>query len=73
MLPKKHTPDYEKQIADTLQELKKDSTLSVMRTVGCYGLLPSTLRDRVKRRQNPRTVHQHKCLFSPQQKVALVK
>lgn len=60
-------------MADALQELKRDSTLSVTRTAGRYGLPPSTLRDRVKGRQNPRAAHQHECLLSPQQEVALAK
>jgi hypothetical protein len=68
------SPNYEQHLQDTLEDLKKDPTLSISIAAGCRGVKESTLRDRMnKGRQNPMSVHTYEYLLLPAQMDALVK
>src|SRR5436190_21862652 len=67
-------PNYEQNLLDTLEDLKKDPTLSIARAADRRAVPASTLRDRKnKGRQTPKLAHTHKCLLSLAQEDVLVK
>ena len=67
-------PNYEQNLLDALEDLRKDPTLSIARAAGRRAVPASTLRDRKnKERQTPKLVHTHECLLSPAQEDVLVK
>src|SRR3954447_20344884 len=66
-------PNYEQNLLDALEDLKKDPTLSIARAAGRRAVPASTLRDRKnKGRQTPKLAHTHEYLLSTQEDV-LVK
>src|SRR5437667_4361884 len=74
-MPKKVlSPNYEQNLLDALEDLKKDSTLSITKAADQKAVPVSTLRDKKnKRRQTPKLVHTYKYLLSPAQENVLVK
>jgi len=67
-------PNYEQNLLDALEDLRKDPTLSIARAAGRRAVPASTLRDRKnKGRQTPKLAHTHECLLSPAQEDVLVK
>ena len=74
MSKRNHPLNYEKCLLEALQDLEKDPTLSIAKAVGHRGVPATTVRDRKnKGAQNPKSAHQHECLFSSAQEDVLVK
>ena len=67
-------PNYEQNLLDALEDLRKDPTLSIARAASQKAVPASTLRDRKnKGRQTLKLVHTHECLLLPAQEDVLVK
>ena len=68
------SPNYEQNLLDALEDLRKDPTLSIARAAGQRAVPVSSLRDRKnKGRQTPKLAYTHKYLLSPAQEDVLVK
>src|SRR5438876_10303765 len=67
-------PNYEQNLLDALEDLRKDPTLSIARAASQRAVPASTLRDRKnKGRQTPKLAYTHKCLLLSVQENVLVK
>src|SRR5947199_9049197 len=67
-------PNYEQNLLDALEDLRKDPTLSIARAAGRRAVPASTLRDKKnKGRQTPKLIHTHECLLLPAQEDVRVK
>jgi hypothetical protein len=66
MLKRTQSPNYEQNLQDALEDLRKDPTLLIAREASRRGIKESTLRDRKnKEHQNSMSAHSHKYLLSP--------
>jgi len=67
-------PNYEQNLLDALEDLRKDPTLSIARAAGRRVVPASTLRDRKnKERQTSKLAHTYKYLLLLAQEDVLVK
>ena len=74
MLKRVLPPNYEQNLLDALEDLRKDPTLSIARAASRRAVPASTLRDRKNMgRQTPKLAYTHECLLLPAQEDVLVK